>query len=140
MLRPAGGAGVSAISAGRAWKTAGWFPGTVNPPADPGVVHTRTINATVNVPYGKAPAFFEGPERRTTGLYLAPGGVGSVTVPDSVVGKGLVLLVGAHTSDHVNKDRSKRLDRVFTSVPINDKVAYHRPFAEQWGNTSTLCT
>ena len=84
--------------------------------------YTRTINGSVNVPYGKAPAFFDWPERRTTGLYLVPGGVGSVTVPASVVGKGLSILVGAHTSDHVNKDMSKRLDRVFTTVTINDRV------------------
>ena len=112
----------TSLMKGRAWETAGWFPGAVSPPADPGVVHTRAINGSVTVPYGKPPAFFTGPERRTTGLYLVPGGVGSVTVPASVVGKGLSILVGAHTSDHVNKDTSKRLDRVFTTVAINDRV------------------
>ena len=103
---------------GRKWKTSSYFPGPVNPPNDPNVVHKVKIQATNHAYWGRKVMFADEPTRRPTGLYLAPGGVASVTVPANMVSKGFKVLVGANTIDLVKKNRYKRMDRVTTSFSI----------------------
>jgi hypothetical protein len=88
----------------RAWSTASYFPGDVAPSSvDSTLAHKVTVDGTVPATFGRIPAFFTEPEVRTTGLYLQPGGTGTITVPDSVVAQGLRVRVGAHLSDHVRR-------------------------------------
>ena len=103
---------------GRSWKTSSYFPGPVNPPVDPNMVHKVTIDATNRARWGR-PVYPAGePTRRPTGLYLVPGGIGVLTVPSNIVNKGFEVLVGASTEDHVHRSRHKRMDRVTNSFPI----------------------
>ena len=62
--------------------------------------------------------FADEPTRRPTGLYLAPGGIGVLTVPSNMVNKGFEVLVGANTIDNVKKTQHRRMDRVTNSFPI----------------------
>ena len=56
--------------------------------------------------------------RRPTGMYVPPGVVATVEVPDALLGKGFVVRVGAHTKDLFAKHDLTRLDRVSTFFPI----------------------
>ena len=88
----------------RAWSTSSYFPGGVAPSlVDSTLSHKVIVDGTVPATFGRVPAFFTQPEIRTTGLYLQPGGTGTITVPDSVVAQGLRVRVGAHLSDHVRR-------------------------------------
>lgn len=114
------GLDVVAFFSGRAWGTANYFPGAVTPPS---VIqsYSVTLNATVPQYWGRPVNHNYNPERKPTGLYLAPGQVGVVTVPSSMVGTGFQVLVGAHTVDHgtsLTRDPSKRLDRITTCFDI----------------------
>ena len=64
------------------------------------------------------------PARRPTGTYLAPGSIGTVTVPEAMVNQGFEILVGAHTVDKYEfyKPNLLRLDRVSKSFPITSTV------------------
>jgi hypothetical protein len=53
----------------------------VEPPADPLVVHTVSINASMPRRWGRPAAFDQQPERQPTGLYVAPGALATVSVP-----------------------------------------------------------
>lgn len=103
---------------GAAFKTAAYFPGPVEAQPDPTQVHRVTINASQPAAWGIPVMFTEDPARRPTGCYLAPGSLGTVTVPPSLVGKGFSVRVGAHSWDLEKRPQSKRLDRVSLVYPI----------------------
>ena len=109
---------------GRSWKTSSYFPGPVNPPVDPNKVHKVTVNATNHAYWGRKVLFAEEPTRRPTGLYLAPGGVGVVTVPSNMINNGFEVLVGANTIDNVKKPQHRRMDRVTNSFPIKSSTIH----------------
>jgi N-terminal domain of M60-like peptidases/Secretion system C-terminal sorting domain len=93
------------------------FPGSVDPPADPSVSNSMMIRANFEDPDGMNPYYdinFERMEHalRPTGLYLSPGTVASVTVPDSLVGKDYWVRVGSHDWDLTERTRFMRLDRI----------------------------
>ncbi|MBL7188693.1 MAG: hypothetical protein ISS70_20400 [Phycisphaerae bacterium] len=105
---------------GAAFETSSYFPGAVDAPADPTVVHEVTINASQPACWGIPVMDNEKPARRPTGCYLAPGSIAEVTVPESIVGRGFGIRVGAHSWDLVRKPKIVRLDRVSIVYPIEE--------------------
>jgi len=88
----------------RAFATADFFPGPVNQTDVSSTPYSVTIDASNNPslthrPYGA----FNVDSRRPTGAYAAPGSIVEVTVPESLVGTGYKVRVGAHTWDLANK-------------------------------------
>jgi alpha-L-fucosidase len=82
------------------------FPGTV-PPNTPTVTKTLTIDATTD------PAAW-----RSTGLYVAPGALVTVSTKTPLTGKGFEIRVGAHSdsirnSSHHRYVRMPEISRVF---------------------------
>ncbi len=93
------------------------FPGYVDPPADASVSHSMLIRANFADPDGMNPYYDINFDRmahalRPTGLYLSPGSVARVTVPDSLVGKDYWVRVGSHDWDLTERPRFRRLDRI----------------------------
>ncbi len=115
---------------GAAFKTSAYFPGAVDAPVDPTVVHEVSINASQPPCWGIPVMDNEKPARRPTGCYLAPGSVADVTVPQSIVGKGFTIRVGAHSWDLKKKPKIVRLDRVSLLYPIE---AIHTSIANPMG-------
>jgi hypothetical protein len=107
-----------AVFVGRGWRTADYYPGAAPPPADATVVHSVVVKATVPEVWGKPVAFARDHAQRPTGLYLSPGAVATVTVPEIVVGKGYQVLVGAQVSDNKWKSTVKRMDRVTVTYEV----------------------
>ena len=105
---------------GAAFKTSSYFPGAVDAPVDPTVVHEVSINASQPACWGIPVMDNEKPARRPTGCYLAPGSIAEVIVPRSMVGKGFGIRVGAHSWDLVRKPKIVRLDRVSIVYPIEE--------------------
>jgi hypothetical protein len=104
---------------GLKFKCSEYFPGKVDHPEDPDEVYTVKINGSYPDSWG-APILGEDlPARKPTGAYLAPGSVATVTVPDSMVGKGYKVRVGAHSWDLKRKPRVKRLYRISKLYDIN---------------------
>lgn len=99
---------------GRSFKTAIYFPGAVEPPADPDHEEEATIKCSYLLAPGTQPWTDIGNDHtvRPTGCYLAPGSIAEVTVPASLVNKGLRIRVGAHFWDLSGKTSYKRMDRV----------------------------
>lgn len=99
----------SALLDGYKFGCSAYFPGLVDPPADPENVYTVNIDAG-------SPQYitFEelGGPRRPTGAYAAPGCIATVTVPPSLVNKGYRIRVGAHSWDNTPKRKVTRLGRV----------------------------
>lgn len=100
------------------------FPGYVDPPTDSSVSHSVLIRANFEDPDGMNPYYdinFERMEHalRPTGLYLAPGSVVSVTVPDSLVGQDYWVRVGSHDWDLTDRTNFYRLDRISKKFPID---------------------
>lgn len=100
------------------------FPGYVAPPADSTLGKSVLIRANFADPDGMNPYFdinFDRMEHalRPTGLYLSPGSVASVTVPDSLVGKGYWIRVGSHDWDLTERPDFRRLDRISKKFAIN---------------------
>jgi len=93
------------------------FPGYVAPPADPSVSHFMMILANFADPDGMNPYYgISGSglwhALRPTGMYLAPGSVAKVDVPESLVGQDYYVQVGSHDWDLSNRPFFKRLDRI----------------------------
>ena len=107
---------------GKAWLTSEYFPGKVATPPDLNKDHSVRLNATVPAYWGRPECFSTSPMVRATGLYLTPGGVAEVRVPDSMVGVGFAIQVGAHVTDHGHKSLFRRLPRVTKTYPINSSV------------------
>jgi hypothetical protein len=110
------------ILSGRKFKTSDYFPGKCPLPENPLQSYSTKINATMEHEYGKRTAWSSTPVRRPTGYYLAPGTVGKITVPPSMVNQGFEVLIGAHTFDRKGNSNGKRLFRVSNSFPITQTV------------------
>jgi len=113
-----------AVLDGRRFLTADYFPGVAPPPEDPTKSYEVTISADFPAHWGVPSGFATTPVRRPTGLYLSPGSIGKVTVPDEMIDKGYTVLVGAHTVDHREKTLHSRLDRVTLTFPITKKTTH----------------
>jgi hypothetical protein len=107
---------------GKRFRTADYFPGVAPAPTDPNRSYNVTVDATLRADWGNPVAFSKEPVRRPTGLYLSPGSVAEVSVPQSMVNAGFRILVGAHTVDQDGEWIYKRMDRVTTSFPITKSV------------------
>ncbi len=109
---------------GKMFETSDFFPGACTPPVDPEVSYEVAINASNPTMWGKPVCYGPIPARRPTGVYLAPGSIGEVTVPSAMVNHGFKIQVGAHAVDKYAyyKDTLQRLDRVTTSFPITSTV------------------
>jgi hypothetical protein len=109
---------------GKILETSDFFPGACTPPVDPEVSYEVDINASNPTMWGKPVCYGPIPARRPTGVYLAPGSIGEVTVPSAIVNQGFKIQVGAHAVDKYAyyKDTLRRLDRVTTSFNITSTV------------------
>jgi hypothetical protein len=101
------------------FKSAAYFPGAVDPPADPDQTHTVKISGSYLKTFGHAVMHGDRPARKPTGTYLAPGTIATVTVPESIVGKGYSIRVGAHCWDLSRRRWIKRLERSTVVYGIN---------------------
>jgi hypothetical protein len=106
----------------KAWRTAEYFPGPVSSPPDTSKAYRPLINASVPAYWGRPECYSAQPALHPTGLYLSPGGVAEVEVPDSMATVGFAIQVGAHVGDHGHKSRFSRLPRVTRTFPITSKV------------------
>ena len=110
------------------------FPGYVDPPTDPSVNNSVLIRANFADPDGSNPYFdinADGTNHalRPTGLYLAPGSIATVTVPNSLVGQDYYIRVGSHEWDLGIRGDFYRLDRITKKFPINDTtIEVFNPF------------
>jgi len=87
------------------------FPGSVDPPSDPGNSYTATINGSFPDTFGRDTQHWTWPARKPTGCYLAPGTIATVTVPPSLVDAGYQVRIGAHSWDMSSRSSVRRLDR-----------------------------
>jgi hypothetical protein len=110
------------------------FPGYVGPPADSSVSNPALIRANFEDPDGMNPYYDingDGTNHalRPTGLYLSPGSIASVTVPDSLVGQDYYIRVGSHEWDLTNRNYFRRFDRISRKFPINSTtIEVFNPF------------
>ena len=110
------------------------FPGYVDPPTNPTVSHSVLIRANFADPDGSNPYFdinADGTNHalRPTGLYLAPGSIATVTVPNSLVGQDYYIRVGSHEWDLGIRGNFYRLDRITKKFPINNTtIEVFNPF------------
>ena len=109
---------------GWVFNTSHTFPGYVDPPADPSVSHSMLIRANFEDPDGTNPYLnINGDQTnhalRPTGLYLAPGSLATVTVPNSLVGQDYYVRVGSHEWDLGVRPNFYRLDRITKKFPID---------------------
>jgi hypothetical protein len=118
------------------WKfnTCFTFPGYVDPPADSSLSISTLIRANFADPDGANPYFETNSDQtdhalRPTGLYLSPGSIATVTVPDSLVGQGYFVRVGSHDWDLHIRPNYHRLDRISKKFPIeSNTVEVFNPF------------
>jgi hypothetical protein len=89
-----------------------YFPGALDAPEDPEKTYAATINASFPKTFGRDTMFWTRPARKPTGTYLAPGTVATVTVPQTLVGKGYQVRVGSHSWDFFRLPELYRLDRI----------------------------
>lgn len=106
------------------FNTSHTFPGYVDPPADPSVSHSMLIRANFKDPAGTNPHLnINGDQTnhalRPTGLYLTPGSIATITVPNSLVGQGYYVRVGSHEWDLGIRPKFYRLDRITKKFPID---------------------
>jgi hypothetical protein len=87
-------------------------------------VYTVLINATMGPCWGGPVAFCDQPSIRPTGLYLSPGEIANVKVPESMVGNGFKIQVGASTINNQDKDWHLRMDRVTTTFDVKQTTTY----------------
>jgi hypothetical protein len=110
------------------------FPGYVDPPTDSTVSNTILIRANFEDPDGSNPYFNingDGTDHalRPTGLYLSPGSLASVTVPDSLVGQNYYVRVGSHEWDLGIRPIYRRLDRISKKFLIDSTtIEVFNPF------------
>jgi len=102
------------------------FPGNVAPPTDSSQSITVLIRANFEDPDGKNPYYAingEIPQTehalRPTGLYLAPGSVAVVTVPQGLVGQDYYIRVGSHEWDLTERTEHRRFDRISKKFPVD---------------------
>lgn len=90
-------------------------PGRVTAPTDPTAVHTVAIDGSFLNTFGRNTMHWAEPDRNArnaTGMYLAPGSIGTITVPETLVNAGYKIRVGGQSWDFSNKNPVDRLDRV----------------------------
>ncbi|WP_372847307.1 M60 family metallopeptidase [Pontiella sp.] len=109
------------VLSGRKFETSAYFPGAVEPPANPNTVETAQINASQPTAWGQPVSGQDSPARRATGCYLAPGSIAVLRVPQDLINKGYSVRVGAHSWDLTKKPSIKRLDRVSIVYPIEER-------------------
>jgi hypothetical protein len=109
---------------GKAFQTSSYFPGSVDAPLDPEGIETATIRCSYMLARGSQPHATIGNSNviRPTGCYLAPGSIAEINVPQSMVGKGIKIRVGAHFWDLSGKGNYKRMDRVTITYDIDNVV------------------
>lgn len=100
------------------------FPGYVDPPADSSISKSVPIRANFEDPDGMNPYYDINQDRmahalRPTGLYLSPGSIASVTVPDSLVGQDYWVRVGSHDWDLTDRPQFSRFDRISRKFAID---------------------
>jgi hypothetical protein len=100
------------------------FPGFVDPPIDSSISQSVRIRANFADPDGKNPYYDINMDRmahalRPTGLYVSPGSVVSVTVPDSLVGQDYWVRVGSHDWDLTERPWFRRFDRISKKFSID---------------------
>ncbi len=100
------------------------FPGYVDPPADSSISISALIRANFKDPDGMNPFFDINQDRmehalRPTGLYLSPGSIATVTVPDSLVGHDYWVRVGSHDWDLTERTEFRRFDRISKKFSID---------------------
>lgn len=110
------------------------FPGYVDPPADSSLSHSVPIRANYADPDGMNPYLDFNQDRtkhalRPTGLYLSPGSIATVTVPDSLVGQDYWVRVGSHDWDLGVRPIFLRLDRISKKFPVHSAtIEVFNPF------------
>jgi len=112
----------SAVLNGKMFKSSEHFPGKVTSIPDPDKIHTAKIKASYRKTFGHLVMHYEKPAIKPTGTYLAPGSIATVTVPDSLVGKGYNIRIGAQGYDISNKPWIRRLDRSSIVYSIKNTV------------------
>lgn len=105
----------------KAFRSAEFFPGKVDPPSDSRKVYTIKIDGSQLPPDGAPLTTDDAAARRCTGWYVAPGSIAELKVPAGLVDKGYGIRVGAHTWDLAKKPVIKRMDRVSIVYPIDDE-------------------
>jgi len=116
------------------FNTSHTFPGYVDPPADPSVSHSMLIRANFEDPDGTNPhpninADQTSHALRPTGLYLAPGTIVTITVPNILVGQDYYVRVGSHEWDLGIRPEFYRLDRITKKFPIDaSTIEVFNPF------------
>lgn len=124
---------------GRKFWAAKYIPGIVDPPSDPSVVHTELVKANFPPHWGRPVAFSV--QKRAIypigGLYLSPGGVAAITVPQEIVDHGgYYIQVGSHSVDCGKPGRGwTRQDRMTTGFPVDEATTY---VANPFGGESLL--
>jgi hypothetical protein len=113
---------------GRKWWAARYIPGIVDPPSDPSVTHTELVKASYPIHWGRPIAFttLKRAAYPIGGLYLAPGGVAEVTVPQELVNHGnYSIQVGSMmvTCEHQSRGWARQ-GRMTTNFPVDDTTVY----------------
>ena len=96
-----------------------YFPGACDALEDPEKTYTATINASFLKSFGRDTMYWTRPARKPTGMYLAPGTVATIIVPQALVGKGYQVRVGSHSWDFFRLPELYRLDRSSLLFDIN---------------------
>lgn len=110
-----------ALLNGYKFATSSRFPGSCPiPPANQS--NTVSINASFTDTFGRETQMWTNPARKATGSYLAPGTIATVTVPSSLVNKGYLIRVGAHSLDNSNRPLARRIDRCTVDYSITSTV------------------
>jgi hypothetical protein len=109
---------------GKFFESSQYFPGFVAVPADPELTESARVKCSYMLANGSQPWSNIGNPNviRPTGCYLAPGSIAEITVPPSLVGKGVKIRVGAHFWNLDNKNQYKRMDRVSITYEVNEMV------------------
>ncbi len=116
------------------YNTSYTFPGYVDPPEDPSVSNSVLIRANFEDPDGANPHLninADGTSHalRPTGLYLAPGSIATVTVPNNIVGQDYYIRVGSHEWDLGIRGEFYRLDRITKKFQIDSNtIEIFNPF------------
>lgn len=110
------------------------FPGYVAPPADSSASYSIQVLANFEDPDGMNPYYDINGDGTThalrpTGLYLSPGSVATVTVPQSLVGQNYFVRVGSHEWDLTERTDFRRFDRISRKFPVNSTtIEVFNPF------------
>ena len=106
------------------FQTSEVFPGAVDSSFNS--FHEVRINGANMPTPGTRNLYVSEDARRPTGTYLAPGSIATVKVPNSLVNRGVSILVGGHIYDFSSgtsaKSDYRRMDRISTSFEIDNPI------------------